>query len=109
MAVIDVARARQDDRLAESYREILDTILMAFAADSPFRRWLGYGNTDLRPIVEAVSQMARTATGLPERAERGLNFMLDAGEALSAELTGELLKRAVEAGFRPLEAQARRG
>ena len=109
MAVIDVARARQDDRLAESYREILDAILMAFPADSHFRRWLGYGGFDLRPIAEAVSQMAQTATGLPERAERGLNLMLDAGEALSDDRLRELLKRAEEGHFRPLEAQARRG
>ncbi len=109
MSAIDVARARQDDRLAESYREILDTILLAFPADSHFRRWFGYGGNDLRPIAEAVSQMAQTATGLPERAERGLNLMLDAGEVLSAEPLGQLLKRAEEGHFRPLEAQARRG
>jgi len=109
MAVIDVARARQDDRLAESYREILDTILMAFPADSQFHRWLGYGTTDLRPITEALSQMARTATGFPERAERGLNLLLDAGEPLPADRLGELLRRAEAGHFRPLEAQARRG
>jgi class 3 adenylate cyclase len=109
MAVIDVAHARQDDRLAETYREILDTILMAFPADSHFRRWVGYGGTDLRPIAEAVGQMARTATGLPERAERGLNLLLDAGDALSADRLGELLKMAEDGHFRPLEAQARRG
>jgi len=109
MAVIDVARARQDDRLAESYREILDTILMAFPADSQFHRWLGYGTTDLRPITEALSQMARTATGFPERAERGLNLLLDAGEPLPADRLGELLRRAEAGHFRPLGAQARRG
>jgi hypothetical protein len=109
MAVIDVAHARQDDRLAETYREILDTILMAFPADSHFRRWVGYGGTDLRPIAEAVGQMARTATGLPERAERGLNLLLDAGDVLSPDRLGELLKMAEDGHFRPLEAQARRG
>jgi hypothetical protein len=109
IAAIDVARARQDDPLAETYREILDTIMMAFPAESSLRRWLGYGGTDLGPIAEAVNQMARTATGLPERAERGLNRLLDAGETLSAERMGELLTRAEEGHFRPLEAQVRRG
>jgi class 3 adenylate cyclase len=109
MALIDVAHARQDDRLAESYREILDTILMAFPADSFFRRWLGYGGPDLRPIEAAVDDMARTAAGLPERAERGLNLLLDAGKPLAADRLGELLRRAEAGHFRPLEAQARRG
>ena len=35
--------------------------------------------------------------------------MLDAGETMSAERLGELLKTAEEGHFRPLEAQARRG
>lgn len=109
MAVIDVAHARQDDRLAESYKEILDTILMAFPAGSHFRQWLGYGGSDLRPILEAVSAMAQAGTGLPERAERGLNLLIDAGQAPSTDHLGRLLKMAEEGSFRPLEAQARRG
>jgi len=109
MAVIDVARARQDDHLAESYSEILDTILMAFPAASHFRQWLGYGGSDLRPIAAAVGEMARTKYGLPERAERGLNLLIDAGQAPSTDQLGKLLKMAEEGAFRPLEAQARRG
>ena len=109
MAVIDVAHAREDDRLADAYREILDTILMAFPADSHFRRWLGYGSADLRPIAEAVSDMARTSTGLPERAERGLNLLLDAGQPPGPERLTELLAFAEREHFRPLEAQVRRG
>ena len=109
MAVIDVAHARQDDRLAESYRQILDTILMAFPAESHFRQWLGYGGSDLRPIREAVGAMAQAGTGLPERAERGLNLLIDAGQAPSTDQLGRLLKMAEEGSFRPLEAQARRG
>jgi class 3 adenylate cyclase len=109
MAAIDVAHARQDDRLAESYREILDTILMAFPAESHFRAWLGYGGNDLKPIAQALMQMALTTRGLPERAERGLNLLLDAGEPLPAHRLGELLQTAEEGRFRPLEAQVRRG
>jgi hypothetical protein len=109
IAAIDVAHSRQDDRLAESYREILDTILMAFPADSHFRQWLGYGATDLRPIAEVVREMARTATGFPERAERGLNRLLDAERPPPADQLGDLLAIAERGYFRPLEAQARRG
>jgi class 3 adenylate cyclase len=109
MAAIDVAHARQDDRLADSYREILDAILMAFPTDSHFRRWLGYGSADLRPIAEAVTDMARTSTGLPERAERGLNLLLDAGQPAGSERLTELLDFAERGHFRPLEAQVRRG
>jgi len=109
MAVIDVARARQDDHLAESYSEILDTILMAFPAGSHFRQWLGYGGSDLRPTAAAVGEMARTKYGLPERAERGLNLLIDGGQTPSTDQLGRLLKMAEEGSFRPLEAQARRG
>jgi predicted ATPase/class 3 adenylate cyclase len=109
MAVIDVARARQDDRLAESYREMLDAILMAFPADSHFREWLGYGGSDLSRIPEAVSEIAGTLSGLPERAERGLNLLLDAAQPPTAGRLTELLAFAERGHFRPLEAQVRRG
>ena len=109
MAVIDIARARQDDRLAESYREILDAILMAFPADSHFRGWLGYGGSDLSTIPEALSETTGTLSGLPERAERGLNLLLDAAQPPKAELLTELLTFAERGHFRPLEAQVRRG
>src|SRR5260370_42175211 len=108
MAAIDVARAREDDRLAESYREVLDTILMAFPADSHLRKWHGYGGPDLVPIEAVVSEMARTE-GLVERAERGLNLLLDAGQPPAADRLRELLEWAQRGSFRPLEAEPRRG
>lgn len=108
MSVIDVARARQDDRLVESYGEILDTILLAFPADSNFRRWVGYGRGNLAGVATAVSHMAKTATGLPERAERGLNLLVDAGGNMVPEQVQGLLDRAQRSRFRPLEAAARR-
>ena len=108
MAVIDIARARQDDRLAEPYREILEAIVMAFPADSHFRGWLGYGTEDLRLVEEAVSQVARTTPGLPERAERGLGLLLDADHAPATDHLGVLLELAERGSFRPLEAQVRR-
>jgi hypothetical protein len=109
VAAIDVARGRQDDRLAESYREMLDTIVRAFPDDSPFRPWADYGGPDLAPMVAVVSRMARNATGLSERGERALCRLLDAGQLPGADLMEALLAWAERGALRPLEAQAQRG
>jgi class 3 adenylate cyclase len=109
MAVIDVARARQDDRTAELHREMLEAIVMAFPAESPFRLWLGYGAADLGSIEAALRAVPIVTTGLIERVERGLNLLLDAGKHPSIPTLTEILERAQEGCFKPLEAQARRG
>ena len=109
MAAIDVARAHQDDRLSETYREILDTILLAFPADSRLRGWLGYGGPDLAPIEAAVNEFVLEGGGLSERAERGLNLLLDAGRPPAADVMTRLLAFAEPRSFRPLEAQLHRG
>jgi tetratricopeptide (TPR) repeat protein len=108
MAVIDVARARQDDRLAESYREILETILTVFPPDSLVRQWLAYAGADLGAIADVVRELALNDSGI-ERAERGLNLLLDAGEPPGAERLTELLAFAEGGHVRALEAQVRRG
>ena len=105
----DVARARQDDRLAESYREMLDMIVMAFPSDSPFAPWAQYGGPDLAPMVEVVNGMARATAGLSERGERALNRLLDDGQPPAADQMEALLAWAGQWTLRPLEAQARRG
>jgi class 3 adenylate cyclase len=109
VAAIDVARARQDERLAESYREMLDTMVTAFPADSPFGAWRGSGGSDLTPMVGVVSAMARALGGLSERGERSLNRLLDAGRPPAAGPMEALLAWAEHGSLRPLEAQARRG
>jgi hypothetical protein len=109
MAVIDVARAREDEQLADVYRELLRSIVMAFPPDSPFRRWLGYGESDPRPIEEAIKRVPIQTTGLIERVERGLNLLIDAGKLPSEERLTEILERSREGNFRPLQAQALRG
>jgi len=60
------------------------------------------------PIEAVVREMARTE-GLVERAERGVNLLLDAGQPPAADRLRELLEWAQRGSFRPLEAQARRG
>lgn len=109
VAAIDVARARQDDRLAESYREMLDSIVTAFPADSPFGPWRGYGGPDLAPMVAVVSRTTEAVRGLSERPERALNRLLDAGQPPPADQMAMLLAGAEQGTLRPLEAQARRG
>jgi len=109
MAAIDVARARQDEGRAEAYREILETITRAFAEGSEFRRWLDYGRSDLAPIEEAVNRMPIGDTGLIERAERGLNLVLDAGRPPAVGRLEVILRRAQQGSFKPLEAQTLRG
>ncbi len=65
--------------------------------------------SDLSRIPEAVSEIAGTLRGLPERAERGLNLLLDAAQPPTAGLLTGLLAFAERGHFRPLEAQVRRG
>src|SRR6267143_1107532 len=109
VAAIDVARGRQDDRLAESYREVLDTIARAFPADSPFTPWIGYGGSDLSPMEAVVRHAAEAGQGLSERPERALNRLLDAGQPPPADQMATVLAWAERGTLRPLEAQARRG
>jgi triphosphoribosyl-dephospho-CoA synthetase len=109
VAAIDVARGRQDDRLVESYREVLDTIARAFPADSPFTPWIGYGGSDLSPMEAVVRHAAEAGQGLSERPERALNRLLDAGQPAPADQMAAVLVWAERGTLRPLEAQARRG
>jgi hypothetical protein len=108
-AAIDVALARQDERLAELYREMLDAIVRAFPAESPFTPWANYGGQDLAPMVSVVERMVLTGAGLSERGERALNRLLDAGQPPAADLMQGILTWAERSTLRPLEAQARRG
>jgi hypothetical protein len=109
VAAIDVARGRQDDRLAELYREVLDTIARAFPAESPFTPWIGYGGADLSPMEAVVSHAAQAGQGLSERPERALNRLLDAGQPPPADQMAATLVWAELGTLRPLEAQLRRG
>ena len=77
MAAIDVARAREDERLVELYRATHDEISAAFPEASVFRRWLGYGDTDLQSCQEAVEHFLMGPGLQIERLERGLSMLLD--------------------------------
>jgi hypothetical protein len=77
MAAIDIARARQDMRLLDTYMGVHEEITAAFPEGTQFRRWLGYGGTDLAPIEEAVVHFKPGPFRQMERMERGLSCLLD--------------------------------
>jgi class 3 adenylate cyclase len=104
-AIVDIARARQDEQLAETHIAILRSIMMAFPEESPFRRWLGYTAMDFDAVERAIGLALERQV---ERIERGFNLMLDQGRIPKEELIEKVIQRAHPLGFRPLEAQARR-
>src|SRR5438876_12291344 len=74
MAAVDVARARQDERLAELFGVIHDDISAAFPKGTDFRRWLGYGKTDLQSCQDAVEHFLVGPRPPMERLERWLSM-----------------------------------
>lgn len=77
MAAIDIARAREDERLQEIYSSIHDEISGAFAEGTTFRRWLGYGGPDLGAVEYAITHFHMGPMIQIERVERGLSCLLD--------------------------------
>jgi class 3 adenylate cyclase len=108
MAAIDIARARQDERLVEQYSSIHDEISAAFPEATPFRRWLGYGNSDLRSCLDAVEQFLPNPRVQLERLERGLSLLLDHDRWPSTTGLLSLLRFCQEHEFPLLEAQVER-
>jgi class 3 adenylate cyclase len=108
MAAVDVARARQDERLAELYRATHDEISGAFPEATPFRRWLGYGSTDLESCQDAVEHFL-TGPGLQvERLERGMSMLLDHDRLPSTAGLLSVLTYCSKYEYPLLEAQAER-
>jgi class 3 adenylate cyclase len=108
MAAIDVARARQDERLVEQYSAIHDEISAAFPEATPFRRWLGYGNTDLQSCLGAVEHFLLEPRIQLERLERGLSLLLDHDRLPSTAGLLSLVGFCDQYEFPLLEAQAER-
>jgi hypothetical protein len=108
MAAIDVARAKQDERLVEQYGAIHDEISAAFPEGTPFRRWLGYGNTDLQSCLDAVEHFLLEPRLQLERLERGLSMLLDHDRLPSTAGLLSVLTVCRQYGFPLVEAQAER-
>jgi class 3 adenylate cyclase len=108
MAAVDVARARQDGRLMDLYRATHDEISGAFPEATPFRRWLGYGSTDLESCQGAVEHFL-TGPGLQvERLERGMSMLLDHDRLPSTPGLLSVLTYCSKYEYPLLEAQSER-
>ena len=108
MAAIDIARARQDERLLDRYGMIHDEISSAFAQGTQFRRWIGYGRRDLNPGEDAVRHFRLRPMFQLERLERGLSFLLDHDRQPSIDAVRHVLENPRAEDFPLLLAQAER-
>jgi class 3 adenylate cyclase len=107
MAAIDIARARQDERLLDTYVSVHEEITAAFPEGGQFRRWLGYGGTDLAAVEKGVEHFQPGPFRQMERMERGLSCLLDHDRLPDLKVAERILT------FRPgefpiVEAQALR-
>ena len=108
MAAIDIARARQDERLLDRYGMIHDEISSAFAEGTQFRRWIGYGRHDLNPGEDAVRHFRLGPMFQLERLERGLSFLLDHDRQPSVDAVRHVLENPRAEDFPLLLAEAER-
>ena len=107
MSAIDIARARQDDRLLEVYGMVFDEIAVQFAEGTRVRRWLGYAGPDLSLVEDAVRLHPVDRSVQLESLERGMSCLLDHDRPPPADVAERVL------AFRPgefpiLQAQAER-
>jgi class 3 adenylate cyclase len=108
LALVDIARARQDPQLTETHAAIFRHIASAFPEDSSFRRWLPYLSEDVEGVAKAITASDPSRLTQIERMERGLNFLLDRGRPPSENEMTAMLETVQEWSLRPLEAQVRR-
>ena len=106
-SAIDIARARQDDRLVEVYGTIFDEIAVQFPEGTRLRRWLGYAGSDLAVIEEAVRRYPLDQGVQLDSLERGLSCLLDHDRMPPIDLAERILN--FQPGEFPiLQAQAER-
>ncbi|TMD42074.1 MAG: hypothetical protein E6I88_05980 [Chloroflexi bacterium] len=91
MSAIDIARARQDEVLLDTYAAVFDEISAAFLEGTTFRRWLGYGGRDLSAVARAVELFEPGPFRQVERVERGLSCLLDFDRPPSLEIAERIL------------------
>ena len=108
MAAIDIARARQDERLLDRYGTIHDEISSAFAEGTQFRRWIGYGRRDLGSGEDAVRYFRLGPMLQLERLERGFSFLLDHDRPPPSETVRYVMANPHAEDFPLLLAQAER-
>src|SRR5438445_13039116 len=79
MAVIDIARPRQDPQLLEDNRAIIDEIVVPFPADSHFKRLAASSAGDLDTVSRDLAKYPTGPVAPPDRAERALTLCLEQG------------------------------
>lgn len=109
MAVMDIARARQDPDLLDTYRQVIEDIVAPFAADSSFRRLLAYAVGDIDALQMGLALYPTGAFAQPERAERALSFCLDHQRPPDKETLRRIVEFTSAHGYLLLEAQGHRG
>ena len=109
MALIDIARARQDPQLVEDNRAIIEEIVAPFPPGSNFKQLPALSAADLDALIPELAKYPSGAFAPPERAERALNLCLDLGRLPAREVLLRMAEFAEAHEYRLLEAQARRG
>ena len=109
MAVIDIARSRQDQQLVDLYAGIHDEIGSAFPAGSEFSHWQGYGSRDLGSLARALERFRLGLMIHVDRLERALSRLLDQNYAPPTRTLETILDHCREHELPIVEAQAERG
>ena len=105
VAVVDVARGRGEQSVADAFATIFRNVANTFPEDAPIRRAIGYVTGDLEAVEAQVRQSTDSRFRQAEGIERGVGYLVDHGRAPEKAIIDSLLKDAQERGFRPLEGQ----
>jgi class 3 adenylate cyclase/tetratricopeptide (TPR) repeat protein len=108
MAAIDVARARQDQRLVDLYGEIHDQTIAAYPAGTEFRHWEGYAGREPTAIAPAVETFQFGRMFRLDRLERALNRLLDNDVLPTLATVSTINEYSRKHEFTVVEAQAER-
>jgi tetratricopeptide (TPR) repeat protein len=108
-SALAVARARQDEQAAETWREILDEILRAFSPPHPTAALSGLLQPDVERLVsEVLVQHHRFPTERYYHLEHVLGLVTDRGVAVPLDTLEKMAADGVRTETPLLEAQARR-
>jgi class 3 adenylate cyclase len=108
MAALDIARARQDQQLFDTYARIHDEITAAQPKGTDNRHWEGYAGRDPRPVAEAVAGFKLGLLSRLDRLERAVSRLLDQDVRLPFSTMSAIRDYARDHELAMLEAQAER-
>jgi len=108
MAAMDIARARQDQLLYDTYAKIHDEITAAQPKGTDYRHWEGYAGRDPRPLAQAVAGFQLGHMSRLDRLERAMDRLVDQDFQLPVSTMSTIRAYAREHEFVLIEAQAER-